>query len=105
MRTYDFSPLWRSTIGFDRVFDLAEMAHRAGEDNYPPYNIERLEEDHYQISLAVAGFSRTKSPSPPSTIWSRSKAARPRLRAANFFTKGFPGDNSSANLALPTMCR
>jgi molecular chaperone IbpA len=57
MRTYDFSPLWRSTIGFDRLFDLAEIAQRAGEDNYPPYNIERLTEDRYQISLAVAGFS------------------------------------------------
>ena len=56
MRTYDFSPLWRSTIGFDRLFDLAETAQRAGEDNYPPYNIERLGEDRYQISLAVAGF-------------------------------------------------
>lgn len=56
MRTYDFSPLWRSTVGFDRLFDLAEMAQRAGEDNYPPYNIERLAEDRYQISLAVAGF-------------------------------------------------
>jgi molecular chaperone IbpA len=57
MRSYDFSPLWRSTIGFDRLFDLAESAQRAGEDNYPPYNIERLGEDRYQISLAVAGFS------------------------------------------------
>ncbi|QOZ51706.1 Hsp20 family protein [Bradyrhizobium sp. CCBAU 53338] len=57
MRTYDFSPLWRSTIGFDRLFDLAETAQRAGEDNYPPYNIERLSEDRYQISLAVAGFA------------------------------------------------
>jgi molecular chaperone IbpA len=57
MRTYDFAPLWRSTIGFDRLFDLVETAHRAGEDNYPPYNIERLGEDRYQISLAVAGFS------------------------------------------------
>ncbi|PAY09555.1 heat-shock protein [Bradyrhizobium sp. UFLA03-84] len=57
MRTYDFSPLWRSTVGFDRLFDLAEMAQRAGEDNYPPYNIERLTEDRYQISLAVAGFA------------------------------------------------
>src|SRR6187549_1629670 len=57
MRTYDFSPLWRSTVGFDRLFDLAEMAQRAGEDNYPPYNIERLAEDRYQISLAVAGFA------------------------------------------------
>src|ERR1700752_4755425 len=57
MRTYDLSPLWRSTIGFDRLFDLAEMAQRVGEDNYPPYNIERLAEDRYQISLAVAGFA------------------------------------------------
>ena len=57
MRTYDFSPLWRSTVGFDRLFDLAELAQRAGEDNYPPYNIERLADDRYQISLAVAGFA------------------------------------------------
>jgi molecular chaperone IbpA len=57
MRTYDFSPLWRSTIGFDRLFDLAETAQRAGEDNYPPYNIERLSDDRYLISLAVAGFA------------------------------------------------
>lgn len=57
MRTYDFSPLWRSTIGFDRLFDLVETAQRAGEDNYPPYNIERVSDDRYQISLAVAGFS------------------------------------------------
>jgi molecular chaperone IbpA len=57
MRTYDFSPLWRSSIGFDRLFDLAESAQRASEDHYPPYNIERLGENRYQISLAVAGFS------------------------------------------------
>ncbi|WP_407170082.1 Hsp20 family protein [Bradyrhizobium sp. ORS 111] len=57
MRSYDFSPLFRSAIGFDRLFDLAEAAHRAGEDNYPPYNIERLAEDRYQIALAVAGFA------------------------------------------------
>ena len=57
MRTYDFTPLWRSTIGFDRLFDLVETAQRVGEDNYPPCNIERLGEDRYQISLAVAGFA------------------------------------------------
>jgi molecular chaperone IbpA len=58
MRTYDFAPLWRSTIGFDRLFDLAEAAaQHVGEDHYPPYNIERLGEDRYQISLALAGFS------------------------------------------------
>ena len=57
MRNYDFAPLWRSTVGFDRLFDLAETAQRAPEDNYPPYNIERLAEDRYQIALAVAGFA------------------------------------------------
>ena len=57
MRTYDFSPLFRSTIGFDRLFDLVETAQRATEEGYPPYNIERLAEDRYQITLAVAGFS------------------------------------------------
>jgi len=57
MRTYDFAPLWRSTIGFDRLIDLMETAQRTDEDNYPPFNVERLSDDRYQISLAVAGFS------------------------------------------------
>jgi HSP20 family molecular chaperone IbpA len=56
MRSYDLSPLWRSTIGFDRLFDLAETAQRAAEDNYPPYNIERL------ATTAI----RSRSPSPAS---------------------------------------
>ncbi len=57
MRNYDLTPLWRSTIGFDRVFDLIDESLRwSGEDNYPPYNIARTGEDHYEISLAVAGF-------------------------------------------------
>jgi molecular chaperone IbpA len=57
MRTYDFTPLWRSSIGFDRLFDLLDETQRAtAEDHYPPYNIERLGEDRYQISLALAGF-------------------------------------------------
>jgi molecular chaperone IbpA len=58
MRTFDLTPLWRSTVGFDRLFDLIdESARWSGEDNYPPYNIERIGEDHYQIALAVAGFT------------------------------------------------
>ena len=56
--TYDFAPLWRSTIGFDRFFDLVDAAQQsAHDDNYPPCNVERLGEDRYQISLALAGFS------------------------------------------------
>jgi molecular chaperone IbpA len=57
MRTYDFAPLWRSTIGFDRLFNLLDETQQRVEDNYPLYNIERLSEDRYQISLALAGFS------------------------------------------------
>ncbi len=57
MRTYDFAPLWRSTVGFDRLFNLLDEAQQATEDNYPPYNIERIGENHYQISLALAGFA------------------------------------------------
>ena len=58
MRTMDFAPLWRSSIGFDRFFDLVENSARGNaDDNYPPYNIERAGEDRYAISLAVAGFA------------------------------------------------
>lgn len=56
MRTYDLSPLWRSTVGFDRLFDLVEDAMEDSE-NYPLYDIERTGKDQYQISLAVAGFT------------------------------------------------
>jgi molecular chaperone IbpA len=55
--TFDYAPLSRSTIGFDRFLEMVDAAQRAGrDDNYPPYNIERLGDDRYQISLAVAGF-------------------------------------------------
>jgi molecular chaperone IbpA len=58
MRTFDFSPLWRSTIGFDHLADLVDASLRqATDDNYPPYNIERSSEDHYRIALALAGFA------------------------------------------------
>jgi molecular chaperone IbpA len=58
MRTFDFSPLWRSTIGFDHLADLVDASLRqATEDNYPPYNIERSSDDHYRITLALAGFA------------------------------------------------
>jgi molecular chaperone IbpA len=56
--TFDPTPLWRSTVGFDRLFDLLDQSARfQANDTYPPYNIERAGEDHYRISLALAGFS------------------------------------------------
>jgi len=58
MRTFDLSPLWRSTIGFDHLADLLDSSLRQpADDNYPPCNIERCGEDAYRISLAAAGFS------------------------------------------------
>ena len=57
MNRFDFSPYRRSTVGFDRLFDLLEGQSRLNSgDNYPPFNIERRGEDAYRITLAVAGF-------------------------------------------------
>ncbi len=59
MRSLDFSPLFRSTVGFDRVFQLLDTAGNdvATGGGYPPYNIEKLGESGYRIVLAVAGFT------------------------------------------------
>ena len=57
MRTnFDFAPYRRSTVGFDRLFDLLENTARAEADTYPPFDIEQDGEDRYRITLAVAGF-------------------------------------------------
>jgi molecular chaperone IbpA len=57
--TIDFAPYRRSSIGFDRLFDLMENSARVDQaDGYPPFDIEQREEDSYRITLAVAGFNR-----------------------------------------------
>jgi molecular chaperone IbpA len=56
MATPDFAPLFRSTVGFDRVPSLLTLAMQREEGGYPPYNIEKLGEDTYRIVMAVAGF-------------------------------------------------
>mgnify|MGYP001800797022 CR=1 FL=1 len=59
MRTYDFSPLFRTTVGFDRMAQLLDSVSAAegNQTGYPPYNIEKTADDAYRISIAVAGFS------------------------------------------------
>jgi molecular chaperone IbpA len=58
MRRYDFSPLFRSTIGFDHLASVLDQLGSVETDNgFPPYNIERLAENEYRITMAVAGFS------------------------------------------------
>ena len=56
MRTIDFSPLYRSVVGFDRLAGLLETAAVDSAQGYPPYNIERTDENAYRIEIAVAGF-------------------------------------------------
>jgi molecular chaperone IbpA len=58
MRTYDLTPLFRSSVGFDRWSDLFDAASRADDSaaGYPPYNIEKTSDDNYRIMMAVAGF-------------------------------------------------
>jgi molecular chaperone IbpA len=56
MRTIDFSPLYRSVVGFDRLADLLDSAAAETVTGYPPYNIERTGENEYRIEIAVAGF-------------------------------------------------
>ena len=57
MRTYDFTPLYRSAVGFDRLAGLLESAARTSQENgWPPYNIETTGENAYRIEIAVAGF-------------------------------------------------
>ncbi len=58
MRTFDFAPLLRSSIGFENLNRLVDFATRGDGDAYPPYNIEKVGEDAYRISMATAGFSR-----------------------------------------------
>jgi len=59
MRSYDFAPLYRTTVGFDQIADLMDrvLTNDAAPASYPPYNIEKTADDSYRISIAVAGFS------------------------------------------------
>ncbi|KZY03982.1 MULTISPECIES: Hsp20 family protein [unclassified Sulfitobacter] len=59
MRTYDFAPLYRSSVGFDQIANMMDrvLSNDGTTSSYPPYNIEKLDDDSYRITIAVAGFS------------------------------------------------
>ena len=61
MRSFDLTPLYRATVGFDQIADLMDraLASDVGQSTYPPYNIEKTADDAWRISIAVAGFSDT----------------------------------------------
>ena len=61
MRGFDYSPFYRATVGFDRVFDLLDsVAGQASSNGYPPYNIEKTGDNDYRIVMAVAGFAESE---------------------------------------------
>jgi len=62
MNTFDFSPLFRSAIGFDRLYSMLDNATRTAQSQpgYPPYNIELIDENTYKITMAIAGFSESE---------------------------------------------
>src|ERR1700742_2873136 len=60
MRTFDLAPIYRSTVCFDRFFNLLDQATADGSPGYPPYNIERTCENAYRISVAVSGFAQSE---------------------------------------------
>ena len=59
MQTYDFTPFYRSTVGFDRLFNRLDGLVGQEAKTYPPYNIEKVRDDSYRISIAVAGFAES----------------------------------------------
>ena len=60
MRHFDLTPFYRSTVGFDRLFNLLDQAGAESAPGYPPYNIERTGENAYRVSVAVAGFAENE---------------------------------------------
>ena len=60
MRSYDLTPFYRSTVGFDRLFSLLDQVTSDGSPGYPPYNIERTGENDYRITVAVSGFAQNE---------------------------------------------
>ena len=103
MRPIDLSPLYRSTVGFDRLFDLVDQV--TGLDQaaagYPPYNIERLGENDYRISMAVAGFAQDElRVDVKEQTLSVTGAKKPEDKARNFLHRGIAARNFERRFQL-----
>jgi len=92
MATYDLSPLFRSTIGFDRLGRLLEASRTADPVAYPPYNIEKLGDNAYRITMAVAGFGEgdLDITAQDNTLTIRGKA-QPEPQGAQYLYRGIAG--------------
>lgn len=97
MRTFDFTPLYRSTIGFDHLTSLLDAVtqREQSQPSYPPYNIELLEKDKYRITMAVAGFVEDELDiqSEKQTLTIRGKKAEDGDKQRNYLHQGIAGRN------------
>ena len=108
MRTFDLSPFYRSTVGFDRLFDLLDHCEHRGAPTYPPYNIERTGENSYRITLAVAGFGEddlTIEAKENTLTVKGEKKPTPRRKKPNSSIAASPPAPSSAASSSPTTSR
>ena len=93
MTRFDFSPLFRSTVGFDRMMNLLESTANVSEESYPPYNIEKVADDAYRITMAVAGFGEDdlEIEAKANALVVSGKVAQPSVEERSFLYRGIAG--------------
>jgi len=108
MRTFDLSPLFRSTVGFDHLARMLDAAARLDDQtvSYPPYNIEKLDEDHYRITMAVAGFAEgdLELTAQGQTLVITGRAQKDEANTAQLLHRGIAGRsfNAASNWPRPS---
>ena len=92
MTRLDFTPLFRSTIGFDRMMNALEASSRTGDEGYPLYNIEKVEENDYRITMELAGFAENELSieARDATVTIEGKPARGRDDGRTYLHQGIP---------------
>lgn len=92
MTRLDFTPLFRSTIGFDRMMNALEASARTGDDGYPLYNIEKVDENDYRITVEVPGFNESELSieAKDATVTIKGKPAREQDEGRTYLHRGIP---------------
>ena len=92
MTRLDFTPLFRSTIGFDRMMNALEASSRTGDEGYPLYNIEKVDENDYRITMEVAGFDENELSieARDATVTVEGKPAEDRDKGRTYLHRGIP---------------
>ena len=92
MTRLDFTPLFRSTIGFDRMMNALEASARTGDESYPLYNIETVDENDYRITMEVPGFAESELSieARDATVTIEGKPARDRHEGRSYLHQGIP---------------